>query len=63
MRHAQTLVLAQFGSGAGAGDSVVVPGKTDCETGWNPFVCGLKDWIQILSNFGLTAAAIHTLQN
>jgi protein involved in polysaccharide export with SLBB domain len=44
------------------GDSVVVPGKTDRETPWNAFVRGLKDWSTILSQFGLTAAAIHTLR-
>jgi len=45
------------------GDTVVVPGKTDRETAWTAFVRGLKDWSQILSQFGLTAAAIRTLSN
>lgn len=44
------------------GDSVVVPGKTNRETFWTGFVRGLKDWSQILYQFGLTAAAIHTLK-
>lgn len=45
------------------GDSVVVPGKTNRETFWTGFVRGLKDWSQILYQFGLTAAAIQTLRN
>ncbi|MEO8296178.1 MAG: SLBB domain-containing protein [Burkholderiales bacterium] len=45
------------------GDSVVVPGKTNRETFWTAFVRGLKDWSQILYQFGLTAAAIQTLRN
>lgn len=45
------------------GDSVVVPGKTNRETFWTSFVRGLKDWSQILYQFGLTAAAIQTLKN
>lgn len=44
------------------GDAVVVPGKSDRETFWNAFVRGLKDWSQILSQFGLTAVAIDTLR-
>lgn len=44
------------------GDTVVVPGKTDRETFWSAFVRGLKDWSQILYQFGLTAAAIETLR-
>ena len=44
------------------GDTVVVPGKTDRETFWSAFVRGLKDWSQILYQFGLTAAAIDTLR-
>lgn len=44
------------------GDNIVVPGKTDRETFWSAFVRGLKDWSQILYQFGLTAAAIETLR-
>jgi hypothetical protein len=44
------------------GDTAVVPGKTDRETFWSAFVRGLKDWSQILYQFGLTAAAIDTLR-
>lgn len=43
------------------GDTLVVPEKLDLESTWNGFVRGFKDWTQILSNFGLTAAAIHSL--
>jgi protein involved in polysaccharide export with SLBB domain len=43
------------------GDTLVVPEKLDLESPWSAFVRGLKDWTQVLSNFGLSAAAIHTL--
>ena len=39
------------------GDAVVIPRKMD-NTRW---VVQLKDWTQILANFGLSAAAIVTL--
>lgn len=45
------------------GDTVVVPGKSNRETFWTAFTRGLKDWSQILYQFGLTAAAIKTLNN
>lgn len=45
------------------GDTIVVPTKTNRETFWTGFVRGLKDWSQILYQFGLTAAAIQTLRN
>lgn len=45
------------------GDTLVVPTKTNRETFWTGFVRGLKDWSQILYQFGLTAAAIQTLKN
>lgn len=45
------------------GDSIVLPAKTNRETFWTSFVRGLKDWSQILYQFGLTAAAIQTLKN
>ncbi len=45
-----------------AGDSVVVPSQLDYETWGTALVRGLKDWSQILSNFGLSAAAIKTLR-
>jgi len=45
------------------GDTVVIPGKTNRETFWTGFIRGLKDWSQILYQFGLTAAAIQTLKN
>jgi hypothetical protein len=45
------------------GDTVVVPEKTDRETFWTAFTRGLKDWSQILYQFGLSAAAIKTLRN
>ncbi len=44
------------------GDTVVVPEKTDRETAMTTLVRGLKDWSQIFYQFGLTAAAIHTLR-
>jgi protein involved in polysaccharide export with SLBB domain len=45
------------------GDTIVVPEKLDRESPWNAFVRGAKDWTQILSNFGIAAAAIKTLSN
>lgn len=45
------------------GDTLVVPTKTNRETFWTGLVRGLKDWSQILYQFGLTAAAIRTLRN
>lgn len=45
------------------GDVIVVPEKVDRETKWTGFVRGLKDWTQILYQFGLAAAAIDTLRN
>lgn len=45
------------------GDSLVVPEKSNRETFWTAFTRGLKDWSQILYQFGLAAAAIHTLRN
>jgi protein involved in polysaccharide export with SLBB domain len=44
------------------GDSIVVPEKLDKETAYTKFVTGLKDWSQILSGFGITAAAIKSLR-
>lgn len=44
------------------GDVIVVPELINRETKWTAFVRGLKDWTQILYQFGLTAAAIHTLR-
>lgn len=43
------------------GDIIVVPEKVDVETSWNAFVRGTKDISQIFANFGLAAAAVHTL--
>lgn len=43
------------------GDIIVVPEKVDVETAWNAFIRGTKDISQIFANFGLAAAAIHTL--
>jgi hypothetical protein len=45
------------------GDTIVVPEKLDRESPWHAFVRGAKDWTQILSNFGIAAAAIRTLSN
>jgi hypothetical protein len=44
------------------GDTIVVPDLANRETVWSAFVRGAKDWTQILSNFGLAAAAIKTLR-
>lgn len=44
------------------GDTVVVPERTNRETFWASFTRGLKDWSQILYQFGLGAAAIKTLR-
>jgi hypothetical protein len=43
-------------------DTVVVPQLLDTESAWAAFVRGAKDWSQILSNFGLAAAAIKSLR-
>ena len=45
------------------GDSIVVPEKTDKETGWTKFTQGTREWAQIFANFGLGAAAIKSLRN
>ncbi len=45
------------------GDTLVVPEKGNRETFWTALTRGLKDWSQILYQFGLTAAAIKTLRN
>lgn len=45
------------------GDSVVVPNQLDFETWGRSLMRNLKDWSQILSQFGLGAAAIKTLSN
>lgn len=44
------------------GDVVIVPEKLDRESTWSAVVRGLKDWTQILYQFGLAAAAIETLR-
>jgi polysaccharide biosynthesis/export protein len=44
------------------GDTVVIPNKLDYETWGHALVRNLKDWSQILSQFGLGAAAIQTLR-
>jgi protein involved in polysaccharide export with SLBB domain len=43
------------------GDTVVVPAQMDRESSYNFTVRALKDWTQILSNFGLGMAAFKTL--
>ncbi len=45
------------------GDTLVVPTQIDRESNYNFVVRALKDWTQILANFGLTAAAIKSLRN
>jgi hypothetical protein len=41
---------------------MVVPEHSNRETFWTGFTRGLKDWSQILYQFGLSAAAIKTLR-
>jgi protein involved in polysaccharide export with SLBB domain len=43
------------------GDTVVVPAQLDRESSYNFSVRALKDWTQILSNFGLGAASLKSL--
>ncbi len=45
------------------GDAVIVPSQLDFESFGHALVRNLKDWSQILSQFGLGAAAIKTLRN
>ena len=44
------------------GDVIVVPELLNRETLWSAFVRGLKDWTQILYQFGLAAVAVDTLR-
>jgi DNA uptake protein ComE-like DNA-binding protein len=43
------------------GDTVVIPAQIDRETGYNFTVRALKDWTQILANFGLGVVAFKNL--
>ena len=43
------------------GDTLVVPAKVDMETSYNFTTRALKDWSQIIANFGLGIAAFKTL--
>ncbi|RCS57440.1 polysaccharide biosynthesis/export family protein [Parvibium lacunae] len=43
------------------GDTIVVPEKLNRESAYTAFMRGLKDWSQVLGQFGIAAAAIHTL--
>jgi len=43
------------------GDTVLIPAQIDRETSYNFSVRALKDWTQILSNFGLGMAAFKSL--
>lgn len=56
-----------FGSVARAevqpGDLIVLPEKTDHESGWSVFTRNAKDITQIVYQFSLGAAAIKTLRN
>ncbi len=45
------------------GDALVVPNQLDFETWGRAFTRNMKDWTQILANFGLGIAAINTLVN
>ena len=44
------------------GDSIVVPERLNKESPYKTFTNGLKDWAQILSGFGISAAAIKSLR-
>jgi protein involved in polysaccharide export with SLBB domain len=44
------------------GDALVVPTKVDRETSYSYLVRQVKDWTQILSQFGLGAAALKTIR-
>jgi len=44
------------------GDSIVVPERLNKESAYKTFTNGLKDWAQILSGFGISAAAIKSLR-
>ncbi len=44
------------------GDSIVVPERLSKETTYKSVINGLKDWAQILSGFGISAAAIKSLR-
>lgn len=44
------------------GDTLVMPEKTNRETTMTAFTRGLKDWSQILYQFGLAAVALNTLR-
>jgi protein involved in polysaccharide export with SLBB domain len=46
-----------------AGDMIVLPEKTDHESGWSVFTRNAKDITQIIYQFSLGAAAIKTLRN
>jgi len=45
------------------GDTIVVPEKLNKQTAWTKFTQGVREWTQILANFGLGAAAIKTLRD
>jgi hypothetical protein len=45
------------------GDMIVLPEKTDHETGWATFTRNAKDITQIIYQFSLGAAAIKTLRD
>jgi Capsule biosynthesis GfcC len=45
------------------GDLIVLPEKTDHESGWSVFTRNAKDVTQIIYQFSLGAAAIKTLRN
>ena len=63
---AKTGASGFFGSGFESlalmpGDTVVVPAQFDRESRYNALVRGVKDWTQILANFGVGAAALKSL--
>ncbi|MCV2368266.1 polysaccharide biosynthesis/export family protein [Roseateles oligotrophus] len=45
------------------GDTVVVPSKIDRESTYSVITRGVKDWTQILANFGLSVAALKSIKS
>jgi len=43
------------------GDALIVPNQLDFETWGRAFTRNMKDWTQILANFGLGVAAINSI--
>jgi len=44
------------------GDTIVVPEKLDKSTAWSRFTVGVREWTQILANFGLGASGYQGIE-